>query len=505
MESLVIAMKATLKALFHEMETVAVHGDMNTSVERLVTDSRRVVPGAAFFAIRGRHSDGNRYIDEALGRGACAVISDQPYARSFGGVAHIQVPEARRALARVAARFFKHPDEVLELIGITGTNGKTTVSSLTQFLLQEREGEVGMLGTVRYDLGGRTLPAYRTTPESVDVYAMLDQMREAGCGACVMEVSSHALDQCRVEGVHFNCVAFLNLTQDHMDYHGEMETYFQIKKQLFTGHCGHLSDSVVINIDDPFGARLLGEISADRRLVTFGFNSEALVRAVNVELGQEGSVFEVQWPEGRGRVSTGLPGNYNVSNVLAALAIAYAQGRSLEDLLPKVERFSGVPGRMEKVQEGQPFQVLVDYAHTDDALRNALSMLRPITPGRLLVVFGCGGDRDRSKRPKMVQAVQRFADYAWATADNPRKEPLEQIFDDMKRGIQNVDTITFVEERRSAIGHALDAAGAGDCVLIAGKGHETFQEFADMVAPFDDRQVARDWLRLKSFKENSTF
>lgn len=497
-------MMQTLKSLFRGIETISVHGELHISVERLVTDSRRVVPGSVFFAIRGLNTDGNVYIDEAIGRGAAAVVSDKPYAKSFGSVAYVQVADARDALAKVAARFYNHPDKQLKLVGITGTNGKTTVASLAQFLLEKQPGEVGMLGTIHYDLGERTLPAYKTTPESVDIHAMLHQMYENGCTTCVMEVSSHAIDQLRVQDLEFDVTVFLNLTQDHIDYHETMDAYFEVKRRLFTGETGHKAPCVVVNLDDSHGGSVMDVITSDRRVVSFGSCDWATIRSENVVLEQGGSSFDVIWPGGRGRVQTNLPGDYNVSNILAALSIAYAQGVDLETLLPKVRSFPGVPGRMEAVEVGQDFQVLVDYAHTDDALRNALGMLRPITPGKLLVVFGCGGDRDRSKRPKMVQAVQEFSDHVWLTADNPRKEPLEQIFEDMMQGIQKTDTLEIIDDRREAIGAALDAAQPGDCVLIAGKGHEAFQEFSNMVVPFDDRQVAREWLSLQTHRETKS-
>lgn len=487
-------MTQTLKSLTKGLPTIAVHGDMHIAIERIVTDSRRVVPGSLFIALQGLHTDGNLYIDEAVRRGASAIISDKPYARTFGSLTHIQVENARVALASVAARFYGHPDESLNLIGITGTNGKTTVASLAQFLLEVQQGEIGMLGTIHYDLGQRTLPAYRTTPESVDIHAMLREMYEGGCSSCVMEVSSHAIHQRRVQGLQFNTVVYLNLSQDHMDYHGSMEEYFACKRWLFTGEIGHQAPNVIVNLDDAHGGSILDAISSERRVISFGRCDWATIRAENVVLEQKGSRFDVIWPQGRGEVRTLLPGEYNVSNVLAALAIAYANGLDLEKLVPKVRAFPGVAGRMQRVDAGQEFEVLVDYAHTDDALRNVLETLRPITPGRLLVVFGCGGNRDRTKRPKMVRAVQDVADYAWVTADNPRNEPLAQIFEDMREGITCEDALSFVDARDEAIRTALAEARPGDCVLIAGKGHETFQEYDDRVIPFDDRQVALAYL-----------
>lgn len=465
-------------------------------VTALVTDSRRVVPGALFFAIEGARISGSEFIEEAVGRGAVGVVTTRPPSR-LSPVTWVQVPDVRLALADVARRFYRDPDEALFLTGVTGTNGKTTVAMMTQFLLAEPEFPCGLIGTVRYEIGRRSLPSYKTTPESVDLYALFDQMREAGCHACAMEVSSHALMQARVQGVRFDAVGFTNLTQDHLDYHGTLEEYFNAKARLFTGEIGHQPGVAVINVDDPYGRVLQERVPAGVEVVTYGFSASANLRAVNVVLSPGGSVCDVRWDGGRATLRLGLPGRYNILNALCALALARAGGRPLEVLVPRLAEFGGVAGRMEKIAAGQPFQVLVDYAHTDDALNHALSMLRDVCAGRLLVVFGCGGNRDRAKRARMMAAVQRWADFAWATADNPRKEPLAQIFDDMRGGVTAPTRVRFVDDRRRAIGLALEAAQPGDCVLIAGKGHETYQEFADTVVPFDDRQVARELLQLR--------
>jgi UDP-N-acetylmuramoyl-L-alanyl-D-glutamate--2,6-diaminopimelate ligase len=465
-------------------------------VTALVTDSRRVVPGALFFAIEGARVSGSEFIEEAIGRGAVAVVTTRAPGR-FSPVTWAQVPDVRLALADVARRFYRDPDEALFLAGVTGTNGKTTVAMMTQFLLKEPESPCGLIGTVRYEIGRRSLPSYKTTPESVDLFALFDQMRDAGCTACAMEVSSHALSQARVQGVKFDAVAFTNLTQDHLDYHGTLEEYFNAKARLFTGESGSRPKVAVINIDDPYGRVLVERVPAGVEVVTVGFSASAKLRAVNAVLSPGGSSCDVIWDGGRATLRLGLPGRYNILNALCALGLAQAAGRPLEVLTPRLAEFPGVPGRMEKITAGQAFQVLVDYAHTDDALNHALSMLRDVCAGRLLVVFGCGGNRDRAKRPRMTAAVQRWADFAWATADNPRKEPLAQIFEDMRTGVTAPTRLRFVEDRRRAIALALEAAQPGDCVLIAGKGHETYQEFADTVVPFDDRQVARELLQLR--------
>ncbi len=467
----------------------------------LITDSRRVVPGALFFAIGGLHTDGNLYVEEAIGRGAVGIVSEQPVGRTKQ-VAWLQVPNVRSALAEVARRFYDHPDRDIDICGVTGTNGKTTVSMLLQYLLTEQPSDTGLIGTVRYDLGPRTIPSYKTTPESVDIYSMLDQMRRHQCRRAVMEISSHAIDQQRIEGLRVGCAVFLNLTRDHIDYHHSLDDYFAVKARFFTGETGNQPEAVAINIDCPYGKKLVGMIPAATRVVTFGRNPEADIRAEDIRLEAGGSRFRAIWPGGETEIFTREPGHYNVSNILAALAACHAKGMELAPLVAKIGGFPGVPGRMERVEVGQPFPVLVDYAHTDDALRNALAMLRQITPGRLLVVFGCGGNRDREKRPLMTRAVLEKADYAWATSDNPRKESVEGIFEDMRKGILQEDAIEFVEDRRRAITLAIDAAKPGDCVLIAGKGHETYQEFADTVVPFDDRLVAKEILSRRDYPAN---
>jgi UDP-N-acetylmuramoyl-L-alanyl-D-glutamate--2,6-diaminopimelate ligase len=495
----IFKMAPKLQDYFPGDEIVAVKGDLDRPISGLTMDSRRVVPGNLFFALPGLRTDGAAFIDEAINRGAVAIATQKPVTRPHGRVTFIQVADARATLARVAQRYFRFPDRDLEVVGVTGTNGKTTVTHLVKHLLNGDE-RIGLIGTVSYDLGARTVPSYKTTPESLDLYGMLAQMRDAGCRRAVMEVSSHGIDQQRVRGLQFGVVAFTNLTRDHLDYHRSLDAYFQVKARLFSGDTGSLPRAAVVNLDDPYGRRLAAQLPAGVRAVTFGEDPAAEVRAEAVTLEFRRTAFRLVWPGGAAAVESPLIGRYNVSNLLAALATCHALGRDLAALLPKLATFRSVAGRMERIEEGQAFNVLVDYAHTDDALRNALGMLRAVTPGRLLVVFGCGGNRDRTKRPLMTRAVQERADFAWATADNPRSEPLAQIFADMRAGVTAPDRITFIDERRRAISLALDAARPGDCLLIAGKGHESYQEFADTVIPFDDRQVVRELIGVKRIK-----
>lgn len=499
-----IRMAPRLSDYFREGEILSSKGDLDTPISGLVLDSRRVVPGSVFFALPGSRADGAQFADEAISRGAAAVVGANLPVAAPAKVAFVRVADPRATLARVARRFYREPDRDLGVVGVTGTNGKTTVTYLIKHFLEDGR-RVGLIGTVHYDLGARTVPAFRTTPVSLDVFGMLAQMRDAGCRHAVMEVSSHGIDQDRVLGLEFAVAVFTNLTRDHLDYHKTLDAYFEVKTRLFTGGVGKVPPAAVVNLDDPYGARLARKLALEFpqvKLATYGESPAAAFRATDLELRSDGTRFRLTRPDGPElAVESPLLGRYNVSNLLAALASAAVLGRAPEAAVATLGSFKGVPGRMERVSEGQPFNVLVDYAHTDDALRNALGMLRPITAGRLLVVFGCGGNRDRTKRPLMVRAVQEFADFAFATADNPRTEPLARIFDDMRAGVTDPGKIAWVDDRRRALSLVLDMARPGDCILVAGKGHESYQEFADTVAPFDDRQVVRELLAVKALRE----
>lgn len=495
----IFKMAPKLSDYFHDGEILAQKGGLDRPISGLAIDSRRVVPGNLFFALPGRRADGTSFIDEAVSRGAVAIVSQKLPAHAPAKVTFIEVADARAMLARVAQRYFKFPDRDLTVVGVTGTNGKTTVTHLIKHFLNG-DRRVGLIGTINYDLGARTVPSFRTTPESLDIYGMMAQMRDAGCRQAVMEVSSHGIDQQRVLGLQFGAAVFTNLTRDHLDYHQTLDAYFNVKTRLFTGGTGEPPKVAVVNLDDPYGEKLTATIPAGVKTITFGENPRAMVRAEQVSLNFKNTTFRLIWPGGTLDLDSPLIGRYNVSNLLAAVATAWGLGRDPVVFLTRLRAFAGVAGRMERIEEGQPFNVLVDYAHTDDALRNALGMLRAITPGRLLVVFGCGGNRDRSKRPLMVKAVQEYADFAFATADNPRSEAIAQIFADMAGGVTASDKISWTEDRRRAISLALDGARPGDCLLIAGKGHESYQEFADTVIPFDDRQVVRELIGIKALK-----
>jgi len=500
--SRIFKMAPKLSDCFADGEILAAKGPLDRPISGLVHDSRRVVPGNLFFALPGLRADGATFIDEAVSRGAVAVVTEKLPAFAPAKVTFIKVADARASLARVAQRHYRFPDRAMSVVGVTGTNGKTTVTHLIKHFLNGDQ-RVGLIGTINYDLGARTVPSFRTTPEALDVFGMLAQMRDNGCRHAVMEVSSHGIDQQRVLGLQFGAAVFTNLTRDHLDYHKTLEEYFAVKVRLFTGDTGSVPPVAVVNLDDPYGEQLAAKISAEvsgARVVTFGENPRAVVRAERVQLNFKNSTFRLVWPGGALEVDSPLIGRYNVSNLLAAIATAIGLGRDPVVFLPRLRAFKGVPGRMERIEEGQPFNVLVDYAHTDDALRNALGMLRTITPGKLHVVFGCGGNRDRAKRPLMTRAVQDIADHAYATADNPRNEAVAQIFADMQAGVNAPEKIVWIDDRRRAISLALDACQPGDCLLIAGKGHESYQEFAGTVVPFDDRDVVRELIGIKTLR-----
>ncbi|MSU49978.1 MAG: UDP-N-acetylmuramoyl-L-alanyl-D-glutamate--2,6-diaminopimelate ligase [Opitutus sp.] len=485
---------------FLDDEILAVKGPLDRPISGLAIDSRRVVPGALFFALPGRSADGADFIDEAVSHGAVAVVTTAMPAHPPGKVTFIRVADARTALARAAQRYYRFPDRDMTVVGVAGTHGKTTVSHLLKYFLNGDQ-RVGLIGSINYDLGGRTVPSFRTTPEAPDIYGMMAQMRDAGCRQAVLEVSSRGIDQQRVGGLQFGAVVLTNLTGDHPDCRGSIERGCELKMRLFNGGTGAVPKVAVLNLDDPQGVRLAEKIAAGVptvRLVTFGENPAAQVRAGNILSDFRRTTFRLAWPGGAMDVESPLVGRYNISNLLAAIATAWGLGRDPVVFLARLRAFQGVPGRMERIDAGQAFEVRVDYAHTDAALRHALGMLRPLTRGRLLVVFGCGGNRERAKRPRMTRVVQEFADFAFATADNPRREAIAQIFDDMRAGATAPGKIAWIDDRRRAIGLALGMARPGDCLLIAGKGHESCQENSDTVFPFDDRQVVRELIGSKT-------
>lgn len=473
------------------IQPLTIKGPQTCEIEGIAYDSRQVKPGYLFVALHGAQRDGADYISDAIQRGAAAVLSEH-YDAARRDVTIIQVEDARRALAEIACAFYSQPSHSLEMIGITGTNGKTTSAFMARDILKEAGRMPGLIGTVQYEIGERCIPASRTTPEAPDIQFMLDQMLRAGCHSAVMEVSSHGLDQKRVWGIDFDVGVFTNLTQDHLDYHKTMDQYFAAKTQLFRG-LGQMEKkaSAVINIDDPWGMQLanINGFSAD--LLTYGMHPSAMVRADSVELGPKGSEFLFQSPWGEAEVKLQLLGRYNVSNALAAMASCGVLGVQPALMAKVLGRMTVVPGRLERIDNERGFHVFVDYAHTPDALSNVLRTLRELTQRRLFAVFGCGGNRDREKRPMMGAAAAALADYSIVTSDNPRSEDPLAIIHEITPGFGGAGNFEIEVDREKAIARVLGLAREGDTVLIAGKGHETYQEYANTVVPFDDREVIR--------------
>jgi UDP-N-acetylmuramoyl-L-alanyl-D-glutamate--2,6-diaminopimelate ligase len=482
-----------LGELLERVLPVETGADQETEVVSLAYDSRRVTPGSVFFAIQGEKADGHRFIAEAFQRGAVAVASEREAPEGLAA-RWIRVQAIRPALAQAARRFYDYPDLKLLLIGITGTNGKTTTAYLLNSILQTAGIPAGMFGTIEYRLGDRVIPALNTTPESLDLVEHFNELVAKGCKGAVLEVSSHALAQGRVWGLQFAAAVFTNLTRDHLDYHRDFEHYFAAKRKLFEGEGSASPELTVINTDDPWGHRLLHLTEA--RQITYGLESSAQVRAKQYSQSALGLSARVATPQGEIEIASPLLGRVNLLNILAATATALGLGIPAENIQEGVRRLSAVPGRFQKIDEGQPFLVVVDYAHTDDALQNVLQAARDLTKNRLIVVFGCGGERDRTKRPVMGEIAGRLSDLAILTSDNPRGEDPILIMNDVLVGLQKTGKRYVAEvNREAAIRKGLEEARDGDVVVLAGKGHETSQILNDRTIPFDDREVARAVLR----------
>ena len=465
------------------------------AIRGIAYDSRRVGRGEVFVALRGLHIDGAAFARQAVERGAVAVVSEQPPPRDVP-VRWTTVGDARLALALLAAAFHRHPSADMRVVGITGTNGKTTTAYLVASIFDAAGVRCGILGTVAYRIGQEVREATHTTPEAPEVHGLLREMVDRGCGACAMEVSSHALALRRVDGVNFAAAVFTNLTRDHLDFHADMEAYFLAKRRLFE----MLPEGApsLINVDDPRGAALA---DAGGRAITYGINHPADITPGPLSFSLEGLKFDVRTPRGTVHVKSALVGRPNVYNILAAVSTATALGVSFDAIERGVAQLDGVPGRFQVVSGARDeVTVVVDYAHTDDALRNLLETARPLARGRLITVFGCGGDRDRAKRPLMGAVAGRLSDLIVITSDNPRSEDPNRIIEEIQRGLtpdtrrDSDQRPLTIADRRAAISKAIELARPGDLVLVAGKGHEKYQVIADQVLPFDDVAVAREAL-----------
>ena len=467
----------------------------------LTHDSRRVRPGYLFAALQGERADGLDFVDEAVAQGATAVLCDRPAPEVYAGLPWLRVADARGALARLARAFWGAPDRDLTVVGITGTNGKTTTAVLLAAALEAAGLPTGVVGTLGARTGAGWQPTGYTTPEAPDLFARLDEMRTGGRRAAVIEVSSHALVLKRVESVEFDVAVFTNLSRDHLDFHRDMERYFAAKARLFASLPPHAA--MAVNLDDPFGTRLL--TPPRLRVVTYGRATRAAILPLETTSDRAGMRVRLQTPSGPLDVHSHLVGLPNLYNIMAAVAAACALDLDLARVAEGIASVKGIPGRAEVVDEGQDYTVLVDYAHTDDALVNILRVARELTEGRVLVVFGCGGDRDRTKRPLMGAAASRLADVAVLTSDNPRSEDPRTILEEVAAGMQGDRSraeCLIEPDRAAAIALAMSRAESGDVLVIAGKGHETEQILADRRIPFDDREEARRALRDRLGKES---
>jgi UDP-N-acetylmuramoyl-L-alanyl-D-glutamate--2,6-diaminopimelate ligase len=465
------------------------------TITGLSADSRSVTNGAAFVAVPGFKQDARRFVPEAIERGAALVVTEGP-ALSDVPVAQVLVPSARRALAALAGAYWDHPSRSLTLVGITGTNGKTTTSYLVDALLRARGDATGILGTIQYVVGDEIRPAGQTTPEALEIESMLAAMRARGVRGVAMEVSSHALALSRVDALAFDVGVFTNLTQDHLDFHGTLDEYGRAKRRLFEllATSPKPRRAAVVNGDDPAGARMVEGLALET--LTYGLGRDNRVRATEWASTLDGVRMQVTTPAGSLRLTSPLIGEHNVMNLLAAVGVGLALALTPDTIARALGGVQTVPGRFEQVRAGQPFLVVVDYAHTPDALERVLTTARKLTSGRLGVVFGCGGDRDRTKRPIMGEIAARLTDRAWITSDNPRSENPDAIVAEVADGAARVRSEGDVRQadRGAAIRAALAWARPGDTVVIAGKGHETYQIVGRDVLPFDDREVARTLL-----------
>jgi len=488
-----------------DVKPLSIAGD--AGVQGIAYDSRKIRPGFVFVAMHGESSDGNRFIDAAIRAGAVAVVSDSADVSPTANAAFARVAHGRRALAQISSNFYGQPAKKLKLTGVTGTNGKTTTTFLAEHILRSSGRSVAMIGTIEYHVAGRVIPAPHTTPESLELNATFDEALRAGAREVVMEVSSHALEQGRVYGLHYDVAVFTNLTRDHLDYHRTMDAYSASKQKLFEPNGAAPPRVAVVNADDSFGTTL---IETARRsaseIMSYGLSNGRDVTAENAEYLRTGTRFRLRVRGQSIACESRLIGEINVYNVLAASAAAFARGCTVEQIREAIASFDRVPGRFELVDCGQPFIVVVDYAHTDDALRNLTRIAHQLRDqqdvrGRIITLFGCGGDRDRTKRPLMGSAAGQGSDFVVLTSDNPRSEDPQKIIADALPGLLQAGTPHAIEaDRRRAIALAISEARPGDIVLLAGKGHEKYQITREGTFPFDDVQIAEEKLANVGYK-----
>jgi UDP-N-acetylmuramoyl-L-alanyl-D-glutamate--2,6-diaminopimelate ligase len=492
-----------LRELARGVDIKKFKGDDDLDISGVSFDSNKIKKGFLFVALTGENTDGHKYIESALSHGAKALIVEKALDKDYKGVTVIEVADSRLSLAIVSANFFEHPTKDLTLIGITGTNGKTTITYLLESIWNEEGKYSGITGTIDYRYGKNKIQSSMTTPESLDLMGIFREMRDCGVDTVAMEVSSHAIDRQRVNECHFDAAVFTNLTQDHLDYHDTIQDYFEVKKRLFTEFLEESEKKnkfSIINIDDSFGARIVND--APGNVVTYSINNEtATIHAVSSEITDNGIEASISTPQGLIQVKSALFGEHNLSNILAAVAITISLGSPINAIEKGISQISSVPGRLEGVPNKCGFKVLVDYAHTPDALKNVLLAVRPLTKGNLILVFGCGGDRDSAKRPLMGDIGRELSDILIVTSDNPRTEDPEIIIDQIEKGVlragEDNSPYLRITDRIAAIKQSIKIAKENDTVLIAGKGHEDYQIIGTTKYPFDDREIARESLSLK--------
>lgn len=495
-----------LQDLVQDLKITDTGGELTCQVKGVAYDSRKVEPGYLFVCVKGLQSDGHDFIAQAVAKGATALLVETNPEKLnlpqevMKKLSWVQTDSTREGLALVSARFYGFPGDKLNMIGVTGTNGKTTITYLVEALLRAKGEKVGLIGTICNKIGDEILPVTNTTPLPLELQQLLAMFLDKGAGYCVMEVSSHALELERVTGIEFDLGIFTNLTQDHLDFHVTMENYRAAKAKLFSGLNPEGKKARtkygIINVDDPAGPYMVQQCRG--KVITYGMGQTAQVRAEDVLVTATGVAFTAITPAGTARFQLHLTGLFNVYNSLAAISIGLAEDLELSVIKQVLESVPGVAGRFETVNEGQPFGVIVDYAHTPDSLKNVLKTARELVQGRLITVFGCGGDRDKTKRPIMGSIAAQLSDFSVITSDNPRSEDPEAILNDVEAGVKEIvgkDKYIKIADRREAISKALKMANPGDLVMIAGKGHETYQIIGSRTQPFDDREVARQYLR----------
>ncbi|RKD27667.1 UDP-N-acetylmuramoylalanyl-D-glutamate--2,6-diaminopimelate ligase [Caminicella sporogenes DSM 14501] len=486
-----------LKEILIDIEFDKIFGDKFVKVDGICYDSRKVEKNYLFVCIEGFKTDGHKYIKNAIDKGASAVVIEkitediEKYIEE-NNVVFVKVNNSRKALSKIASNFYKNPSKKLKVIGVTGTNGKTSITHLINTILRENNYKCGLIGTIQNEISGKVYKTSRTTPEAVELHNLFNEMVQNKVDVCTMEVSSHSLDLHRVDDVNFNIGIFTNLTEDHLDYHKDMRSYKNAKIKLFY----KTSDVNIINIDDKYGKEIYDEIKKiNTKILTYGLNSRCDIYAKDIDMKDSFSSFTLITPKYSGRIRINIPGLFSIYNILASISACYSLGLNYEQILKGVNSIKPVRGRFELVENDRGIKVIVDYAHTPDALRNVLSTIKGFVRGKIITVFGCGGERDSAKRPVMGKIATELSDYVIITNDNPRGEKEDKIINDILKGIDFNEKYTVIKDRYEAIKKALEFANKDDVVLIAGKGHETYQIIGDRVYDFNDKAVAEEILR----------